>query len=315
MFPVLDWRASLRARDATDFQGISARLAGSGFLLPSCHGIRRFLIDASLAAATRLFRRPEWSKSPFHIRTSSNNRGCTARGSAKPGDSKPGLIDRNEAFNIGIELADDDLRMDRPFRTPNLWPDLPGFRDPALACVDAVLRLEIDLHRATVLDLRLRENHFTPLPDDLPATPRLLHCPRGVRDGRHRGGRGLRLHRAMKRSTPQLLNVFQAAGSIRNRSATGLGQSESTGWGRASLPFLRPVAGIRTRPLAGPFIRRGIGPARQSTREPGMHAVRRARHHERLGGVRHRTPGRASTGPPVRRAAITRRRRPNPSNC
>ncbi len=76
--------------------------------------------------------------------------------------AQPDQIDRKEAFNIGLELADDDPRMGQPFRGPNHWPDLSGFRDTMLAYFDAVHRLGVDLHHAIALDLGLPEDLLRP---------------------------------------------------------------------------------------------------------------------------------------------------------
>ncbi|MDE0697927.1 MAG: isopenicillin N synthase family oxygenase [Boseongicola sp.] len=178
MIPVLDWSCFISGKKRDEFaRHLGKACRESGFFLLSGHGVPRLLIDDTFAAAKRFFDLPEREKIPLDIRTNSHNRGWTAYGSENLDDSRPDQVDRKEAFNIGLELADDDPRMDQPFRGPNLWPDLPGFRETALAYYDAVLRLGIDLHRAIALDLGLKENHFTPFLDEPLATLRLLHYP------------------------------------------------------------------------------------------------------------------------------------------
>ena len=180
MIPVLDWSRFSTGLDRNGFVadlGLACR--ETGFFLVSGHGIPQSLIDDTFAAADRFFNLPDSSKSPLDIRRSPNNRGWTATGSENLDDSQPGQIDRKEAFNVGLELTPDDPRMGQPFRGPNAWPDLFGFRETALTYFDAVHRLGVDLHRAIALDLNLPETYFDPFLDEPLATLRMLRYPGG----------------------------------------------------------------------------------------------------------------------------------------
>ena len=180
MIPVLDWS---RFESGLDREGFVADLSkacrDTGFFLVKGHGIPQELIDDTLSAADRFFDLPEEQKAPLDILNNSNNRGWTAHGTENLDDSKPGQIDRKEAFNIGLELAPDDLRMGQPFRGPNVWPDVPGFRDTALRYFDAVHRLGVELHRPIALDLGLDEHYFDAFLDEPLATLRMLRYPGG----------------------------------------------------------------------------------------------------------------------------------------
>lgn len=180
MIPVLDWS---RFSSGADREGFVADLGRAcretGFFLIAGHGIPQSVIDGTFSAADGFFALPEAAKAPLDIRNSKNNRGWTAHGTENLDDTAPGQVDRKEAFNIGLELADDDPRMGQPFRGPNAWPDLPGFRERTLAYFDAVHRLGIDLHRAIALDLGLDEHYFEPFLDEPLATLRMLRYPGG----------------------------------------------------------------------------------------------------------------------------------------
>ena len=180
MIPVLDW-----TRFETDRGGFVRDLGracrDTGFFLLTGHGIDAALIEDVFAQGDAFFALPETQKAAFDIRLGDENRGWTAAG-AENLDPESGEADRKEAFNIGLDLAADDPRMGEPFRAPNVWPDLPGFRETTLRYFDACLSLGRDLHRPIALDLGLPEDHFAwslraPL-----ATLRLLTYPAG-RDG------------------------------------------------------------------------------------------------------------------------------------
>ncbi len=183
MIPVLDWS---RFSSGSDREGFVADLGKAcretGFFMISGHGIPQSLIDETFSVADRFFALPESEKSQLDIRNSKNNRGWTAHGSENLDDSAPGQVDRKEAFNIGLEMADDDPRMGQPFRGPNAWPRLDGFRETTLKYFDAVHQLGVDLHRAIALDLGLDEHYFAPFLDEPLATLRLLSYPGGNPD-------------------------------------------------------------------------------------------------------------------------------------
>ncbi|MCV6592818.1 MAG: isopenicillin N synthase family oxygenase [Silicimonas sp.] len=184
MIPVLDWSRFSSGEDRDGFvRDLGEACRETGFFLVSGHGIPEALIAKTFAAADQFFDLPNTAKAPLDIRSQGNNRGWTAHGSENLDDSKPGQIDRKEAFNIGLELAPSDPRLGEPFRGANLWPDLPGFRDTALQYFDAVHKLGVDLHRAIALDLGLEEHYFAPFLDEPLATLRMLRYPGGNGDG------------------------------------------------------------------------------------------------------------------------------------
>jgi isopenicillin N synthase-like dioxygenase len=91
-------------------------------------------------------------------------------------------LEQKEAYNIGLELPPDDpeLLAGAPFRGPNLWPDLPGWRGVMLDYYAAIHRLELDIHRGLALDLGIDEDFFTGKIDRPGAFLRLLRYPPGV---------------------------------------------------------------------------------------------------------------------------------------
>lgn len=180
MIPVLDWSRFTSGTDRDGFvKDLGQACRDTGFFLVSGHGIPQSVIDDMFDAADRFFALPDELKAASDIRLSTSNRGWSAEGTENLDDSQPDQIDRKEAFNIGLELAEDDPRLGQPFRGLNTWPDLPRFRDIALTYFDAVHHLGIELHRAIALDLGLDEFYFTPFLDEPLATLRMLHYPAG----------------------------------------------------------------------------------------------------------------------------------------
>jgi isopenicillin N synthase-like dioxygenase len=175
--PVLDWSRF----DAGDRAGFSADLAaacrGPGFFLLTGHGVAEDLRARVFEMADAFFSRPEGAKTPLAINAA--NRGWARLGSENLDDTAPGQVDSKEAFNIGLEMAADDPRVlaGEPFRAPNQWPEIPGFRETMLAYFDACHRLGVDLHRAFAADLGLPEDWFAPHFTAPLATLRLLHYP------------------------------------------------------------------------------------------------------------------------------------------
>jgi len=180
MIPILDWSRFAQNADRKGFvRDLGHACRDTGFFLVSNHGIPQALVDDTFAAADAFFAQPTAVKAKADIRLSKNNRGWSAEGTENLDDSRPDQIDRKEAFNIGLELTPDDPRMAEPFRGPNMWPEIPGFRETALAYFDAVHRLGIALHRPIALDLGLDEHHFDPLLNSPLATLRMLRYPGG----------------------------------------------------------------------------------------------------------------------------------------
>jgi isopenicillin N synthase-like dioxygenase len=181
--PVLDWR---RYAGGTDQEGFVADLAaacrGPGFFLLVHHGIDHQLIADAFAMADAFFDRPEEEKVQLSIRTNPHNRGWAPEGSETLDDTTPGAVDRKEAFNIGLDFAPADPRVlaGEPFRGPNLWPDIPGFRDVALRYFEAVWNLGRCLHQPIALDLGLDPHWFDDKLDAPLATLRMLRYPPGT---------------------------------------------------------------------------------------------------------------------------------------
>ena len=80
------------------------------------------------------------------------------------------------------EVAPDDPRYGRPLDGPNLWPDLPGFREPVEAYEKAMHAFCLRLLRPMALALGLPRDWFAPHFVQPTTFLRLLHYPPHAQD-------------------------------------------------------------------------------------------------------------------------------------
>lgn len=158
-----------------------------GFFMLTNHPVPESLMARVFAASAAFFAQPEAAKAPLAISGNPRNRGWAHVGSEQQdGADHP---DRKEAFNIGLELAANDPRVvaGEPFRGPNLWPDVPDFREAMLAYYAEMLALGVKLHEAVATDLGVPPDFFAPHFTEPMATLRLLRYPRGTGAADERG--------------------------------------------------------------------------------------------------------------------------------
>lgn len=158
-------------------RAIGAACRQVGFFYIRGHGIPAALRARVFEISAAFFAGPASIREAACFSGASGNRGYIRLGGETLDPGKP--ADVKEAFNIGLELDPDDpeLLARAPFRSPNLWPETPGFRDTMLDYFNRVWRLGRDLHRGFALDLGLDPDFFESRLDKPIATLRLLHYP------------------------------------------------------------------------------------------------------------------------------------------
>ncbi len=143
-----------------------------GFLYVRGHGLDEALFERVLDAARRFFDQPPAAKMASYIGGSSNHSGYVPEGEEVfPG----GTIDRKEAYDLNLDLP--EAAGEAPMLGPNLWPDLPGFREAASAYYAVVSDLARRLFRGFALALDLPEDHFEPYRRRPPSQLRMIHYP------------------------------------------------------------------------------------------------------------------------------------------
>jgi isopenicillin N synthase-like dioxygenase len=193
-----------------------------GFFAITGHGLD---VAQAFAWSHSFFAVSAADKAAVSIKHSPHNRGYVALRDEQLDPSKP--ADEKEAFNMGLELPEDDadLRAGKAFMGRNLWPDegrspkLAGFRAGMLRHYAGCHRVGMALHRAFAASLGLPTAWFDDKLDKPIATLRLLHYP------------------------------ASAPGA-----AQGLGAGEHTDYGNVTLLATDGVAGLQVRLRGGEWL-------------------------------------------------------------
>jgi isopenicillin N synthase-like dioxygenase len=175
--PVIDISPLIAGRPDAVAAQIGAACRGVGFFYITGHGVPQAMLADIFQQARRLFDAPEAVRRAVLLGPTTANRGYVPIAGEALDPTKP--ADLKQAFNVGLDLAPDDpdLRAGALFRAPNLWPDLPGFREAVLAYFDAVWAVGRALHRGFATDLGLPADYFEDKLDRPMAILRLLHYP------------------------------------------------------------------------------------------------------------------------------------------
>jgi len=167
LLDIADLRSAQPARRSAVARAIGAACRDTGFFAITGHGVPAERTADTFAAAAEFFAQPTQVKRRLAIGVHGHNRGYVALGTESL-DEKA-APDLKEAFNL--------IWTDEATRPPNVWPDLPGWRERVQAYFDALYAVGRRLHAAFALDLGLPEDFFADKIDRPQATLRLLHYP------------------------------------------------------------------------------------------------------------------------------------------
>ena len=148
-----------------------------GFYFIVNHGVPADLIAATFKAAEGFHAQPEADK--LALRINEHNigylpfRSSVTRHSALNANNKPNLV---EAFFLKREM--DAATPVAPFRAPNRWPDVPGFRATTMAYCEAMEALGKSLLPLYATALDLEPDWFDAAFAEPMYTLRLAHYPR-----------------------------------------------------------------------------------------------------------------------------------------
>ena len=178
--PVIDFAG---ASDEALARQLDQAFTDIGFCYFRGIGVDRALVDGVFGASRRFHAMPRVKKdaiamNEFHRgymapKTSIIQTSSVAK-VTKPNDS--------ESFMLMHEVASDDPRYGRPLDGPNLWPDLPGFREPVEAYETAMRAFCLRLLEPMALALGLPRDWFLPHFVQPTTFLRLLHYPPHARD-------------------------------------------------------------------------------------------------------------------------------------
>lgn len=143
-----------------------------GFLYIRGDQFEPVLFERLFARAKAYFASDEATKMADYIGLSENHSGYVPAGEEQ---FIGGTDDLKEAYDVNIDYTATVGR--RPLLGPNLWPDIPGFREDALAYYQHVTGIGRQLFGCFALALGLAEDHFEAARQHPPSQLRLIHYP------------------------------------------------------------------------------------------------------------------------------------------
>lgn len=160
--PVIDV-AALRAGTHEDWMHVGRQLGQAcreiGFFYVTNHGIPKQVIDDTFSSASSFFSQPLEEK----MRLSMEHRSRCFRGYApvlsELADGKKNSYELLE-FSVDLPEDDPDVRTSKPLHGPNLWPELPGFKDSITKYTEHQCALGFDLMKGIALSLGLQPDYF-----------------------------------------------------------------------------------------------------------------------------------------------------------
>ena len=185
--PVIDL-SGLTTGDPADKARIAAELGqaarGAGFFYITGHGVPQTLIDGVMAASRQCHAMPRSYKMRYWSGFSTHHRGYVPF--EENGSNFPKSINMNEAWDMSFEAPADhpDYLAQWRMTGPNIWPDLPGWKDAVAGHYNAIFALGLRLLDALALELGVEPEELTRhitcptsqlrllryVPNDLPAT-------------------------------------------------------------------------------------------------------------------------------------------------
>lgn len=144
----------------------------AGFLYIQGAQFDRDLFRRLTERAKTYFALDQAAKMQSYIGLSENHSGYVPIGEEQFG---VGTADLKEAYDVNYDYPLAEGR--RPLVGPNLWPDMPGFREDVLAYYQHIKQIGHQLFGAFALALGLEETHFEAHLQHPPSQLRLIHYP------------------------------------------------------------------------------------------------------------------------------------------
>ncbi len=159
--PVVDIGA-LYGNDPAAKKAVAARIGAAcddiGFFYVVNHNVPVETIDHAVTMADKFFKQPEAER--LKVKSDKNNRGYREVGDVVHRNGKPSARDN---FDIGFPVTADDpeVKAGTPLYAPNVWPDLPGFREALEAYYGETYKLGMKILEGFALYLGKDEGFFT----------------------------------------------------------------------------------------------------------------------------------------------------------
>jgi isopenicillin N synthase-like dioxygenase len=162
--PVVDL-GGLFTGDAQDKERVAAGLGdaarSSGFFYITNHGIPQSQIDALFAASKAFHEKPRRYKMRYWSGFTTHHRGYVPF--EENGADFPKSINFNEAWDMSYEAPEDhpDYLAGWRMTGPNIWPDIPGWKETVGGYYDAAFNLGLRLMDALALELGVETEELT----------------------------------------------------------------------------------------------------------------------------------------------------------
>lgn len=153
-------------------QDLDRACVEAGFLYIQGSQFDDALFDRLIRRAQLYFALDDEVKLQSYIGLSENHSGYVPVGEEQ---FSVGTYDLKEAYDVNCDYLPVEGR--RPLLGPNVWPDMPGFRDDVLAYYQHIKRIGHQLFGAFAIALGLEEDHFEAHLRHPPSQLRLIHYP------------------------------------------------------------------------------------------------------------------------------------------
>ncbi|MGY6283728.1 isopenicillin N synthase family dioxygenase [Methylorubrum extorquens] len=163
MIPVIDV-APLRSADRFGWEEVGRQLGNAcreiGFFYVVNHGIPESLINDTFSSAKEFFSLPLDEKMKLSMARRSR---CFRGYSPVLSELADGKRNSYELLEFSVDLPEDDpdVVAGKPLHGPNIWPDLPAFKDRVDQYTEAQCKLGFDLMKGIALSLGLDPNYFS----------------------------------------------------------------------------------------------------------------------------------------------------------
>ncbi|MEM6303441.1 MAG: 2-oxoglutarate and iron-dependent oxygenase domain-containing protein [Pseudomonadota bacterium] len=162
--PVIDLSGLFTGAEA-DKAAVAAALGQaartSGFFYITGHGIPQDQVDAVFAASKQFHEMPRSFKMKYWSGFTTHHRGYVPF--EENGTKFPNIINFNEAWDMSFEAPADhpDHLAGWRMTGPNVWPDLPGWKDTVSGYYDAIFNLGLRMLDALALELGVPAEDLT----------------------------------------------------------------------------------------------------------------------------------------------------------
>ncbi len=159
--PVIDIGA-LYTNDAAARKAVAARIGAAcddlGFFYVVNHNVPVETIDRAVAVADTFFHLPEAER--LKVKADKNNRGYREIGDVVHRNGKKSARDN---FDLGYPVTADDPEVlaGTPLYAPNLWPELPDFREAVESYYEGTFRLGLKILEGFAIYLGKEDDFFT----------------------------------------------------------------------------------------------------------------------------------------------------------